>query len=83
VITIPTDRLWTADEIEGFRPAVDAWKYTDYQAFLVTPFQGFQMENYFAFHKVYKSQIKALLLATPLEELMKRPYSCDNKSLEK
>ena len=69
MIAIPTDRNWTADEIEAFRPIVEGWTYDDVEAFY-DKIQPSQMENLTAFHKVYKARIKEILLATPYNRFL-------------
>lgn len=73
MIVQPTDRLWTAEEIEGFRPLVEAWTIDDVETF----YNGggasgaTAMTNTISFHKVYKGQVRTILLATPHERLAK------------
>jgi hypothetical protein len=80
MIAVPNDRNWTMEEIEGFRPIVEAWTYDDVQSFYdASTHKGLALTNVALFHKVYKERVKNILLATPLEVLAKKGLESSKK----
>jgi hypothetical protein len=78
MITIPTDRNWTDEEIAAFGPVMENWTFGELEPLLnqvtsmtVNPYVG---QNFTRFHKAHKAKIKDILIATPAEVLrIKRP----------
>jgi hypothetical protein len=83
MITIPTDRNWTDEEIAAFGPVMENWTFGELGPLLI---QGTQfvtnplaLQNFMRSHKVHKAKIKQILESTPVEVLMKKGLETQNK----